>query len=189
VTNGGPESCEGRPSGPVRARTVDVVGQPVVVVAYDDAELLDIACVSTTLETANQILSGLDPGRPDSAPTSGTDVGYDLRLLSPGGRPVTARPGLRLEAHGALERHPGPVDTLVVVGGFGHRRAACDEVLVAHVRRLARQARRVASACSTGVAPPRTGRSPTASPATTRPSPSTRIRSSSATGGSRHRPA
>ena len=61
---------------------------------------------------------------------------------------MTARPGLRLEAHGALERDPGPVDTLVVVGGYGHLRAAQDDVLVAHVRRLARTARRVASVCT-----------------------------------------
>ncbi|MDT0353396.1 hypothetical protein [Pseudonocardia charpentierae] len=51
---------------------------------------------------------------------------------------MTARPGLRLEAHGALERDKGPVDTLVVVCGYGHPRAAHDDLLVAHVRRLAR---------------------------------------------------
>lgn len=124
----------------------------MVVVGYDDAELLDIACVSTTLDTATQVVAGLDPGRadpvPGSTPTDRADAGYDVRLLSPGGRPIIARPGLRLEAHGALERHLGPVDTLVVVGGFGHRRAAGDDVLIAHVRRLAREARRVASVCT-----------------------------------------
>ena len=107
----------------------------VLVVGYDDAELLDVACVTTTLSMANEFLTD-------------SDTGYDVRLLSPGGRPVTARPGLRLEAHGALERCAGPVDTLVVVGGHGHRRAAADDVLVAHVRRLARDARRVASVCT-----------------------------------------
>jgi transcriptional regulator GlxA family with amidase domain len=107
----------------------------VLVVGYDDAELLDVACVTTTLSMANEFLAD-------------SDSGYDVRLLSPGARPVTARPGLRLEAHGALERCAGLVDTLVVVGGHGHRRAAADDVLVAHVRRLARDARRVASVCT-----------------------------------------
>jgi transcriptional regulator GlxA family with amidase domain len=124
---------------------------PTVVVGYDDAELLDIACITTTLATATRFLGGHDGTQADPAPgpaATGTATGYDIRLLSPGGRPVTARPGLRLEAHGALERDTGPVDTLVVVGGYGHLRAAQDDVLVAHVRRLARQARRVASVCT-----------------------------------------
>ena len=106
---------------------------PVVVVAYDDAELLDIACVTSTLAMAAEF---------------GADPAYEVRLLTPGGGPVTAQPGLRLEAHGALERHTGAVDTILVVGGHGHRRAARDDVLVAHVRRLARDARRVASVCT-----------------------------------------
>jgi transcriptional regulator GlxA family with amidase domain len=40
------------------------------------------------------------------------------------------------------------VDTLLVVGGLGSDRAAADPVLLAHVRRLARDARRVASVCT-----------------------------------------
>ena len=123
----------------------------IAVVGYDDAELLDIACVTTTLATATRFLAGQYTTHSDSPPgtaSAGTDVGYDVRLLSPGGRPVTARPGLRLEAHGALERDTGPVDTLVVVGGYGHLRAAQDDVLVAHARRLARRARRIASVCT-----------------------------------------
>lgn len=105
----------------------------MVVVAYDDAELLDISCVTTTLAVAEEC---------------GAGTPYAVRVLTVGGHPVTCRPGLRLEAHGALEHDTGPVDTLVVSGGHGHVRAARDEVLVAHVRRLARHARRVASVCT-----------------------------------------
>jgi transcriptional regulator GlxA family with amidase domain len=71
-----------------------------------------------------------------------------VRLLTPGARTITCRPGLRLEAHGALERHTAAVDTLVVVGGMGSDAAAGDGAVVAHVRRLARDARRVASVCT-----------------------------------------
>lgn len=134
-------------------RIVPDVAVAVAVVGYDDAELLDIACVTTTLAMATRFLAGrysTHSEPPSDDASVGALPGYDVRLLSPGGRPVTARPGLRLEAHGALERETGPVDTLVVVGGYGHLRAAQDPVLVAHVRRLARQARRVASVC-TGV--------------------------------------
>jgi transcriptional regulator GlxA family with amidase domain len=123
------------------------VAVAVAVVGYDDAELLDIACVTTTLATATRFLAGQYSAHSESS-SDGTGPGYDVRLLFPGGRPVTARPGLRLEAHGALERDTGPVDTLVVVGGYGHLRAAQDDVLVAHVRRLARRARRIASVCT-----------------------------------------
>lgn len=109
------------------------MGAQTVVVGYADAELLDISCVTTTLAMAVRF---------------GADPPYAVRLLSPGGVPITCPPGLRLEAHGSLERHTGPVDTLVVVGGYGHTRAAGDDALVAHVRRLARTARRVSSVCT-----------------------------------------
>ena len=126
-------------------------------------------------------------------------AGYDVRLLTPGGRPVTARPGLRLEAHGALERrhrpgrHPrrrrrprAPARGAATrcssptSGGWPATRAGW--------RRCARAPpcwRR--RACSTGAGPPRTGPTPTASPATTRRSPSTPIRSSCGTAASRRR--
>ncbi|MEJ2859995.1 GlxA family transcriptional regulator [Actinomycetospora flava] len=104
-----------------------------VVVGYEDAELLDIACVTSTFSTARDV---------------GADPAYAVTLLTPGARTITCRPGLRLEANGALEHHTATVDTLVVVGGLGSERAAADPVLLAHVRRLARDARRVASVCT-----------------------------------------
>lgn len=105
----------------------------VLVVAYDGAELLDIACVTSTLAAAG-IVTGAAP--------------YKVTLLTPGGRTITCGGGLRLEAQGVLERHRTRVDTLVVSGGFGAAAAAADPHLVAHVRRLARLARRVASVCT-----------------------------------------
>jgi len=109
------------------------MGSGTVVVGYEDAELLDVSCVTTTLSVAGDV---------------GADPPYAVQLLTVGGRPITCRPGLRLEAHGALEHHTAPVDTLVVVGGLGSDDAARDPVLTAHVRRLARDARRVASVCT-----------------------------------------
>jgi transcriptional regulator GlxA family with amidase domain len=106
----------------------------VVVVGYEAAELLDIACVTTPLAMANGI------GRPG--------VPYRVSLASPGGGPVVCGSGLTLQGQQALERVTGPVDTLLVSGGLGHERAAADPRLVAHVRRLARDSRRVASVCT-----------------------------------------
>ncbi|WP_091028578.1 GlxA family transcriptional regulator [Glycomyces harbinensis] len=105
----------------------------VLVVGYDDAELLDIACVTTTLDAVRVI----DPG-----------LGYDLTLATPGGRAITCSSGLVLNAQAALERVRGPIGTLVVSGGLGHQDASRDERLVGHVRRLARESERVASLCT-----------------------------------------
>lgn len=105
----------------------------VVVVGYDDAELLDIACVTTTLDAVRHI----DPA-----------CRYDLVLATPGGAPVTCSSGLVLNAQAVLERVRGPIGTLVVSGGLGHGGAAADERLTGHVRRLARESERVASLCT-----------------------------------------
>ncbi|MFF5207523.1 GlxA family transcriptional regulator [Streptosporangium sp. NPDC000396] len=104
-----------------------------VIVAYADAELLDIACVSDTLEAANH-----GRARPP----------YRIRLATMGGKAVTCRSGLVLRGQETLERLKGPLDTLLIAGGYGHEAAAGDTRLVGHVRRLARESRRVASVCT-----------------------------------------
>lgn len=105
----------------------------MVVVGYDQAELLDIACVTSTLYLANRI-GARDP--------------YQVRLATPGGRPITCDSGLMLRSQGSLERQRGPLDTLIVSGGFGHDAAADNPRIVGHVRRLAEVSRRVASVCT-----------------------------------------
>ncbi|MEC4015660.1 GlxA family transcriptional regulator [Streptomyces sp. H27-D2] len=105
----------------------------VVVVGYDAAELLDIACVTTALNGANRI---------------GAVPGYSVDVATPGGRAIACDGGLTLQGQGTLERVRGPLDTLLVTGGLGHETAADDPRIVGHVRRLAREARRVASVCT-----------------------------------------
>ncbi|MBT2471942.1 DJ-1/PfpI family protein [Streptomyces sp. ISL-66] len=105
----------------------------VVVVAYEDAELVEIACVTGAFDGANRL---------------GASPPYDVRLVTPQGRPVRCSSGLVLGAQGALERTRGPVGTLLVVGGPGHAAAAQNTLLVEHVRRLAGIGRRVASVCT-----------------------------------------
>ncbi|MDN5854118.1 MAG: DJ-1/PfpI family protein [Actinomycetia bacterium] len=105
----------------------------VVVVAYDGAELVDIACVTSVLHLANRL---------------GAEPPYDVRLASPGGRVIRCDSGLELRAQARVEDRLEPVDTLVVSGGLGHETAADDAPLLRHLRRLAGQARRVASVCT-----------------------------------------
>lgn len=106
-------------------------GRPVVVVGYPGAELLDIACITTALDVANR-----------------AGAAYEVRTVAPGGRAISCQSGLTLQCQGALERVRGPLDTLIVSGGLGHEAAAADARLVGHVRRLARESRRVASVCT-----------------------------------------
>jgi len=107
----------------------------VLVVAYPAAELLDIACIVSAFQMANWL--------------HGSAV-YRTVLASPGGAPVTTAAGLVLNVQASLEKLRGPFDTLVVSGGIGYVDAMQDGHLVAHVRRLSRETRRVASVC-TGV--------------------------------------
>jgi transcriptional regulator GlxA family with amidase domain len=105
----------------------------VLVVGYDGAELLDIACVTSSLDIANRI---------------GARPPYRTVLATPGGQSIVCDSGLRLHAQAALERVNEPLDTLLVSGGLGHERAAAGPLLVGHVRRLAALARRVTSVCT-----------------------------------------
>ncbi|WP_233512239.1 GlxA family transcriptional regulator [Micromonospora deserti] len=105
----------------------------VAIVGYDRAELLDIACITTTLGMANHM---------------GARRPYRAVVATPGGRPIELHSGLTLGGQQSLERLSGPLDTLIVAGGLGHEDAAADLRLVGHVRRLAVLTRRVASVCT-----------------------------------------
>ncbi|HET9422086.1 MAG TPA: GlxA family transcriptional regulator [Nocardioides sp.] len=105
----------------------------VLVVGYHAAELLDISCVTTALTVANDL--------------RGEEL-YRVVLATPGGRPIHTGSGLVLQAQDKLERVTGPLDTLVVSGGIGYVEAMNDRRLVAHVRRLAGESRRIAAVCT-----------------------------------------
>ncbi|MBO4208421.1 GlxA family transcriptional regulator [Micromonospora echinofusca] len=111
----------------------DGAARRVVVVGYDDAELLDIACVTSTLDLAGRIAER---------------TLYRTELVSPNGRTIRCDSGVQVHSNGSLQRTTGPIDTLVVSGGQGHEAAAAEPTIVAHVRRLATLSRRVASVCT-----------------------------------------
>lgn len=105
----------------------------VVLVGYDGAELLDIACVTTSLITANRL---------------GADPAYAVGVATPGGHAIACDSGLTVLGQRSLEGLRGPLDTLIVSGGLGHRAAAENPRIVGHIRRLAAESRRVASVCT-----------------------------------------
>ncbi|MBC6467303.1 GlxA family transcriptional regulator [Actinomadura alba] len=104
----------------------------VVVAAYDRAELADIACVTSAFGLAGRFRAA-EP--------------YDVVVTSPTGADLCCSTGLVLRAQAAISEVE-QCDTLIVAGGDGHTEAAEDQLLLRHVQRLARGARRVASVCT-----------------------------------------
>ncbi len=104
----------------------------VVVIGYEGAELVDIACVTTAFSLANRL---------------GASPPYEVSLATVAGTDIRCETGLTLRAGVPVEA-VREIDTLVVSGGDGHRRAATSRELVRQIQRLAGRARRVASVCT-----------------------------------------
>nr|WP_103342326.1 DJ-1/PfpI family protein [Amycolatopsis sp. CA-126428] len=105
----------------------------MLVVAYDDAQILDVACSSATFEIANEYRA--------SPP-------YAIELASATGRPVRSSSGIGLTGARRLASVTGRIDTMVVVGGHGTQTAMTDAGLLTQLRRLAPCCRRIASVCT-----------------------------------------
>jgi transcriptional regulator GlxA family with amidase domain len=105
----------------------------VLIVAYDDVQILDIACPSGALDIANRC---------------GAQTPYSIELGTLGRRAARSSAGIVVGAGQGLEAVAGRLDTLLVVGGIGCEDAAADERLLGQVRRLAGLSRRVASVCT-----------------------------------------
>ncbi|GLW07205.1 AraC family transcriptional regulator [Microtetraspora sp. NBRC 13810] len=104
----------------------------VVIVLYEDIQLLDVAGPIEVLDAAMRITGG----------------GYRLVTASLGGGDVTSSSGVRLGVHADLAAITEPPHTLLVAGGLGYTAAVLDEELVGHLRRLAAGSQRVASVCT-----------------------------------------
>jgi transcriptional regulator GlxA family with amidase domain len=105
----------------------------VVVLAFKDAQLLDITGPAQVFATAEEMGS--------------TDGGYAITLVSPEGGIVTTSSGIGI-ASAPLAAARGPIDTLVVAGGWGVRAAMADRGLIARIRSWSKRARRTCSVCS-----------------------------------------
>jgi len=104
----------------------------VVVVAFERAQLLDIAGPCQVFASATE-LGGAD--------------GYDLTVVSPRGGLITTSAGIAI-ATVAPDAVRGPIDTLVVVGGPGAVELGADRALVTQIGRWAARARRTCSVCT-----------------------------------------
>ncbi|WP_410171916.1 GlxA family transcriptional regulator [Amycolatopsis heterodermiae] len=105
----------------------------VLVVAYDNAQILDVANPCAAFEIANR---------------HGAGPPYRLELATPKGDQVRSSAGIALSGARRLASLTGRIDTMVVVGGYGTRAAMTDEGLLTQLQRLAPRSRRIASVCT-----------------------------------------
>ncbi|MGF1428382.1 GlxA family transcriptional regulator [Kitasatospora sp. LaBMicrA B282] len=105
----------------------------VVVVVYPGAQALDIAGPIEVFDTA-------DRQRP------GDQDGYRVEFVSADAPRVRTSSGMVIEA-APLAAAEGPIDTLLVPGGWSLYEALADRDLVCWIRRAAARSRRVVSVC------------------------------------------
>jgi len=111
-----------------------LVSRRVVMVAFDEFQVLDLTGPMQVFASANRGLS--------------EDDNYVIEVVTAEGGMVRASCGLEIQADGRLANCRMPIDTLVVVGGDGTGAALSDERLVRWVRVAAHRSRRVASVCT-----------------------------------------
>lgn len=110
----------------------------VVVLAFDEAQLLDIAGPLQVFATANDLMTA---SAPDSAP-------YRMAVASRTGGLIRTSSGLAIATKRLAAAGRGMLDTLIVAGGRGVRRAVEDRRLIASLRRRAPSIRRICSVCT-----------------------------------------
>ncbi len=108
------------------------VERGVVIVTFEAGQILDVTGPLEVFSSASRFLPA---------------VRYRTKVVTIGGGPVRANCGLEF-ASSAIGDVTGPVDTLIVAGGSGMDGAVADSELLAQIRRLAADARRVTSVCS-----------------------------------------
>jgi transcriptional regulator GlxA family with amidase domain len=129
--------CQGQ-----RIDNLPGVSRTVVVVAFEGCQSLDVTGPFEVFAGATEALK-----------RSGSRArGYRVLLAGPKRGALRSESGLGLvpavTLRELLRRGAPAIDTLIVAGGFGTRRAARDASSVELIRRLARRARRVTSVCT-----------------------------------------
>jgi transcriptional regulator GlxA family with amidase domain len=109
-----------------------------VIVAFADVQSLDVTGPLEVFAGAQQLIQA----------TGSNARGYEVTVASPDGEPLRTSSGLALIPDADLHHAPKPIDTLIVAGGQGSRRAACDEALIEWLVGAAAGARRTASVCT-----------------------------------------
>ena len=104
----------------------------VVIVTFEQGQILDVTGPLEVFSHASRFVP---------------EVRYSTQVVTSSGGPVTASCGLEFTSL-PIADITGPIDTLMVAGGAWIDAAVADAELLAHIRRLAADARRVTSVCS-----------------------------------------
>ena len=108
----------------------------VVLLAYEEMNLLDLTGPLQTLATASRRFSG------DGPPL------YNITVASAEGGLVTTSAGLPVMTSSLAELDPGAIDTLIAPGGCAGDEYRAPEALIAWVRENGPKARRLCSVCT-----------------------------------------
>jgi transcriptional regulator GlxA family with amidase domain len=114
----------------------------VVIVAFDGLQPLDAVGPHEVFAGATAVLAA-------ARRTAGSKdmIGYDISIVSLGGRPITTESGLQIVT-APLPSTRTKIDTLLIPGGEGSQTARYDDALVGWIRIAAKNSRRVATVCS-----------------------------------------
>lgn len=113
------------------------VKRSVVILGFHGVQALDLVGPFDVLNAATGIL--LSHGE--------VDEGYDVRVVSLRGDPVSTGTGLELVTHLLPDPRRG-IDTVVLPGGFGTDAVRRDPEVIAWIQAVAKTARRVVSVCN-----------------------------------------
>jgi transcriptional regulator GlxA family with amidase domain len=99
----------------------------VVIAAFPDCMSLDVVGPAEVFATAGA---------------------YEVEVVAPDPEPFSMSNGMRVVPHSGMDDVRGRIDTLVIAGGQGTRRAATDPRVIDWTRAAAKRSRRVTSVCS-----------------------------------------
>ena len=106
----------------------------VVILAFPGVQPLDVIGPAEVFASADQYVGG---------------GAYSIEVVAQGRGPIMTRSsGYGIVPKTTTARCRGPIDTLVVAGGFGVTKAREDATLIRWIRSAARRSRRVTSVCS-----------------------------------------
>jgi len=111
----------------------------VAMVAYPDAQLLDISGPLQVFATASHLLT---------RPPHGGAPAYEVSVLASEAGPLRTCSGIEILARGVADVDPASIDTLLISGGLGSRAALRDAALIDWIRSAAPIARRAGSVCT-----------------------------------------
>ena len=110
----------------------------VAILLYPGVQSLDVTGPLEVFAAAQRVTESRAHG----------ERGYEIRTFSSDGAPLQSSSGLTITPDARLDEAPAVLDTLIVPGGRGSRRAAADDALVEWISRSADRSRRTAAVCT-----------------------------------------